>query len=163
MEPQQPLAGNSSALRIAQARVGKRPVIELAQPEGAGYPAGSIYHFDFEPLDAPGPRSLGRMEWSIELFRSKKTRQRYLIDGLLVWGHQTRDPRYLGHAFWIPCFVEKWTASPLVREGDFTKEIWCLGYCQDHGYAVLTAYAQNEHHRLTINASSSICLEVRFG
>lgn len=120
------------------------------------------YVFPFELLDkTPGGSSLGRIEWHIEPSKGRKVGGRYYIEKLLVWASQTRDERYNGKIFEIPCYSESIYASCLAEDSYF-KYVWRMLFCGVHKNPVFSAYPGDKHKELVINTGSSICLEINF-
>lgn len=122
------------------------------------------YSFPFEVLDkTPGGKSLGRIEWCIEPFIGKKKKEgRYYIEKLWVWAKQTRDKRYLGKIFEIPCFSESIMGDSINRNG-FLNHVWLNFPCAEHkGQMQFWAYPQNHHSILEITADSSIAIDIKF-
>ena len=114
------------------------------------------YCFPFTVLDdTPGGRNLGRIMWGIELLHGRKRKGRYYIDKLLVFARQTRDKRYTGKIFEIPCFAE-------MLQGGFIEHVWNIAICPEHNGPILTAYPDNQHSSLVINVLSSISIEANF-
>ena len=121
------------------------------------------YCFPFTVLDdAPGGRNLGRIEWGIELLHGRKRKGRYCIEKLLVFARQTRDKRYVGKVFEIPCFAEMLQGAMLTRRGGFIEHVWNIGICPEHKGPVLAAYPDNQHSQLVIDVMSSIMIDANF-
>ena len=131
--------------------------------KGTGYPEESIYVFPFTALDAPGPHSRGRMEWWLEPLRSRKRRGRYDIIGLYLWACQTRDPRYEGKLFHIPCHAGMLYGQGigLYRNG-LLNHAWTASFCHDHGVVCFGAYPRDWHTALEIDVSLSIMATALF-
>jgi len=137
-----------------------KPVIESADQ----FKKGSYYEFPFTALDpTPGGSNLGRIEWCIELFPGKKSRRegRYFIEKLLVFARQTRDERYAGKTFEIPCNVEMINGSRM-KGPNFLAQVWAVEFCSEHKAIILTAYPENHHTKLTIYVNSSIMMDISF-
>lgn len=122
------------------------------------------YIFPFQVLDdTPGGSNLGRIEVCIEPFRSKrKIRGRYYVDKILIWFCQTRDKKYSGKTFEIPCFAESICGDSLNRFNSYTACIWRMSYCEIHKQIIMDAYPRNEHSKLIIDVSSSISIDLEF-
>lgn len=123
------------------------------------------YVFPFEVLDkTPGGSNLGRIEWHIELVRSKKKDGRYWIEKLLVWPSQTRDERYPRNIIWeIECYAECITSRNYQGESNsFIANVWRMFFCEVHKNLIMTAYPRNQHSQLKINVGSSISIDADF-
>src|SRR3972149_222499 len=120
------------------------------------------YVFPFLVLDpTPGGSNLGRIDWNCELIRSRKIRGRYHLATIYVWARQTRDKRYAGKYFEIPCRSEGLSGRKLTDKGNaLTECTWTVGYCNDHGNVVLSSYPENHHKELVVRVGSSISIEV---
>jgi hypothetical protein len=129
---------------------------------------GKSFVFPFEPLDLPDRLdSLGRIEWHIELVMDKKKSKvsksfsKYYIKELWVFATQTRDKRYIGKIFKIPCHTETLTASSFHPE-DYLNNLWKFTFCDVHKNPLFSAYPKDEHKYFVIDASSSISIEPKF-
>jgi len=122
-----------------------------------------IYEFPFKVLDdTPGGTNLGRIEICIELFRSKrKVDKRYYIEKIWLWFKQTRDKKYRGKIFEIPCFTEC-IGGDYIGMNSFTASAWRVYYCDVHRQIIMEAYPQNNHSKLLIDVSSSIMVDIDF-
>ena len=121
------------------------------------------YVFPFEALDrTPGGSNLGRIEWHVEIGKGKKTRGRYYIERMLVWATQTRDHRYAGILFEIPCFSEMLHADSVGSNDSYLKHVWSVGFCNEHKLPYFSAYPENRHNKLVIEANSSIMVDMYF-
>ena len=122
------------------------------------------YEFPFKVLDdTPGGSNLGRIELCVELFRSSRKREgRYYIEKIWVWFKQTRDKRYDGKIFEIPCFVEA-IGGDRHDGNSFTTGVWHTSYCDLHKQIIMMAYPKNHHTKLIINAFSSVMADIEFG
>lgn len=121
------------------------------------------YEFPFEALDkTPGGSNLGRIEWHIEPFKSKKNKGRYYIEKILVFASQTRDERYKGKIFEIPCYTESITADSLHNRDSYFHYVWRMLWCEVHNTVYFSAYPKNKHKKLVINVESSISSEIEF-
>ena len=121
------------------------------------------YVFPFECLDkTPGGSNLGRIEWHVEPIKSNKNKGRYYIEKLLVFASQTRDERYKGKIFEIPCYTESITADVLHHRDSYFHYVWRMTWCEVHNTAFFSAYPKNEHTKLVINVNSSISSEIEF-
>lgn len=128
--------------------------------KGKGYPEGDIYVFPFQAMDSRRDgSSLGRIMWQVEPIFGKKTKGRYYVEKLLVWAKQTRDERYAGKVFEIPCYSESITGDSLERES-FLNYVWQVQQCEVHKGMVFSAYPANEHKELIINVGSSISIDI---
>jgi len=123
-----------------------------------------VYRFPFEPLDQTlGGSNLGRIEWHCEFVRSRKQKGRYHFTELYVWATQTRDRRYAGKYFSIPCFIDSIQDRSLIERGaSFTECVWSINFCRDHGNVVMSTYPENHHRVLSVNVGSSIQIQIRF-
>ena len=120
------------------------------------------YVFPFEVLDkTPGGSNLGRIEWCIEPIRGKKKQGRIMIEKLLVWAKQTRDERYVGKIFEIPCHTEAITGDSIDRNS-FLNHVWYWYFCPDHNTVGMWAYPRNEHSKMVINCGSSFGVTAEF-
>jgi hypothetical protein len=120
------------------------------------------YEFPFEVLDkTPGGSNLGRIEWCIELIRSKRKKEGlYYIEKLYLWAKQTRDKRYIGKIFEIPCYAD--CVGGPSRES-FLKGVWRVGFCDIHKTLILEAYPDKDNYKkLVINNGSSILMDIYF-
>ena len=123
-----------------------------------------VYHFPFEVLDkTPGGTNLGRIEWCIEPIISKKKRDGlYPLEKIYLWAKQTRDKRYAGKTFEIPCYAESILSSPS-REGSFLGGVWRMGFCPIHKTLILESYPNNDNYKeLIIRTSSSIGVDIDY-
>lgn len=121
-----------------------------------------IYRFPFKVLDeTPGGSNLGRIEWNIELIGEGEGEE-YRIGKLLVWARQTRDARYVGKVFEIPCQSMRFGGHRLSEKGSFTDAVWMVYLCPEHRAPVMSAYPENHHSEIEINAGSSVMIDVRF-
>lgn len=121
------------------------------------------YIFPFEVLGkTPGGSNLGRIEWHLEPVASKKKDGRYYIEKLMVWASQTRDTRYFGKVFEIPCWSESLTADSLNNRASYFHFVWRMMICEVHKNPMFSAYPANEHSKLKIDTSSSISCELTF-
>lgn len=121
------------------------------------------YSFPFIGLDpTPGGSNLGRIMWGIEAYKKKRKDGRYYITSILVWARQTRDARYAGRIFEIPCFTESLYGSVLGEKVAFLHRVWRAFFCDEHGGLVLQAYPDDQHTELYINAGSSIMIDLEF-
>jgi len=111
-----------------------------------------IYRFPFTTMDpTPGGQNLGRIEWCLEpVRRSRKREGRYWIDSLLIWARQTRDDRYQGVIFEIPCLVDCVTTHRY-DGGSYYAGVWRMGYCPEHRNAIFEAYPENQHTGLKVD------------
>ena len=127
-----------------------------------------IYRFPFETLDpTPGGSNLGRMEWGIELFRAKKKQNnRYYIEKIWVWARQTRDKRYLGKVFEIPCWTEMIESLDRVfgepGTDPYMSRVWQTAFCSEHKQVSFSAYPDTDHNVLEIDVQSSIMASINF-
>ena len=128
---------------------------------GEDWPEKMIYRFPFQCMDAPGPRSLGCIEWWLEPVRGRKARGRYSITSLLLWARQTRDTRYANKLFEVLCNVEALSGGILKRDG-LLSHIWSLGFCPDHGRVAFGAYPLSRHTGLIIDVSLTIQARIQF-
>ena len=121
------------------------------------------YVFPFTALDDiwKDGSSLGRIQWRIEPIKGRKTKGRYYYEKLLVSATQTRDPRYKGMIFEIPCYSESITGDSINRES-FLNYVWRTLHCEIHNTTMLDAYPANHHTQLVINVSSSISIDIDF-
>lgn len=126
-----------------------------------------LYRFPFTVLDGtPGRASLGRIEWNVEPIwaeRELSTDGEYRLIRLLVWARQTRDARYAGRFFEIPCNSEgvqghRQTTKPQ----SFTDYVWLIGFCSAHKMPIFSAYPENRHSILEVNVSSGLAVDVFF-
>lgn len=123
------------------------------------------YVFPFEVLDkTPGGSNLGRIEWHIELVRSKKKDGRYWIEKLYVWPSQTRDKKYPRNIIWvIDCRAECLTSRNYQDESNsFISNVWKIQFCEVHKNIFMSAYPKNRHSKLKINVQSSISIDASF-
>ena len=121
------------------------------------------YIFPFVCLDdRKDGSSLGRIEWHLEPFKGKKTKGRYRIEKLFIFATQTRDERYRGKIFEIPCWGEGITADSLHRGDSYFHCVWKMSFCEIHKAPYFSAYPKNEHTKLVIRANSSISIEIYF-
>ncbi len=121
------------------------------------------FSFPFTVMDpTPGGKNLGRIEWNIEILPGKKPKGRApVIGALAVWARQTRDPRYQGVIFHLPCYTDMLHSNR--DRDDFTKFVWRVGFCEVHkGSAILAAYPDDKHSKLIIDVGSSISGEAYF-
>jgi hypothetical protein len=123
-----------------------------------------VYRFPFEVLDkTPGGSNLGRIEWNIEPIMAKRKKDGfYRVEKIYLWARQTRDKRYEGKVFEIPCYSESIFSSP--TKGDsFFKGVWKIGFCPMHKTLVLEAYADDNNYKaLHIRTCSSIGVDIEF-
>lgn len=123
----------------------------------------STYRFPFTVLDpTPGGSNLGRIEWGIELLHGRKQKGRYYIEKLLVFARQTRDERYAGKVFEIPCFTDMLQGRELTGRSAFIQHVWQVSICPEHNAPVLSAYPENQHSELVVDVRSSISIDVNF-
>jgi hypothetical protein len=121
-----------------------------------------VYRFPFVPLDAPGPKSLGRIEWWLELIRSsERVDGSYPMVAVHLWAKQTRDPRYANIEFAIPCHTEALTGL-FPRSEAFLAHLWFAGFCQEHGNIILGAYPQDHHTALVLDVTPALQLTASF-
>lgn len=119
------------------------------------------YIFPFKVID----KQFGRIEWHIEPIKGRKSgmgRGLYYIETLLVWATQTRDVRYLGKTFEIPCFTEAIVADSLRKSNSYFHYVWRMIFCDTHKTVSFSAYPANEHKTLEINVDSSISSSIEF-
>ena len=120
------------------------------------------YIFPFEVLDkTEGGSNLGRIEVQLEFLRGKKTKGRYYIEKILLQFRQTRDPRYFGKVFEIPCWTEAILGDSLERES-YLNYVWRIMHCEVHKDLFFCAYPANNHKALKINVGSSIGADIDF-
>ncbi len=130
--------------------------------KGNKYPDVDIYEFPFQVLDKrSGGSNLGRIEWHVEPIKGRKTKNRYYIEKLLIWTTQTKDERYKGKIFEIPCYSESITGDSINRES-YLNYVWRTMYCEVHKGIVFSAYPANHHGVLKINVGSSISIGMDF-
>ena len=130
--------------------------------KGKKYPDSDIYVFPFQCLDTrKGGSSLGRIMWQVEPIYGRKTKGRYYIEKLLVWVRQTRDKRYMGKVFEIPCYSESLSGSPL-EQNSFLNHVWRTSKCEIHKETYFSAYPKDHHTELVINVGRSISIDVNF-
>lgn len=120
------------------------------------------YRFPFDVLDnIKGGGNLGRIEWHIEpLFKYEKRGGVYRINKFLIWATQTRDKRYKGKLFFVNIFAESICKS--YQTDDYFQYIWRMGYCKEHKTVSFSAYPENHHRFLIIEATSSISNHIYF-
>ena len=129
---------------------------------GLNWPERQMYKFPFVCVDAPGPKSLGRIEWWLEPQRGKRLRRgRYMIEGLYLWAKQTRDARYAGKLFEIECFAEGLHGVGDIH-GDFLRHVWMSQFCQDHRALAFGAYPPGTATQLMVDVSSAIMIRAYF-
>jgi hypothetical protein len=118
--------------------------------------------FPFQVLDdRKDGSSLGRIMWQIELIKGRKYKGRYYIEKLLVWARQTRDDKYAGKVFEIPCYSEALLGDSIDRES-YINYVWHIQPCEVHNSLVFSAYPSNSHKALKINVDSSISINADF-
>lgn len=146
---------------------GKRqghPDVESAEAfvRGVGWPESRVYEFPFVCVDEPGPESLGRIEWWLELQRGKRQRGgRWMIERLLIWARQTRDERYRGRCFEIPCCAESLSGHGPAF-GGLVRYIWLAAFCCEHRALAFGAYPSFQASKLVVDVRSSISLLIYF-
>ncbi len=130
-----------------------------------------VYRFPFEVMDkTPNGSNLGRIEWCVELFRAKhKKDNRYYIEKIWVWARQTRDTRYQGKTFEIPCWlemIESFSSDISKRrkygEASYMSRVWQTYFCPEHKQLAFSAYPQDWHNVLEIDVSLSVMGSIDF-
>ena len=120
------------------------------------------YIFPFDVLDKrTDGASLGRIQIQIEPIMSKKTKSRYYIEKLLICFRQTRDERYKGKLFEIPCWSEMILGDAIGRES-YMNYVWKVFLCEIHKTFVFDAYPANNHKALKIDIDSSVAISIDF-
>jgi hypothetical protein len=118
--------------------------------------------FPFQVLDdRTDGTSLGRIMWNIELLKGRKQKGRYFFEKILVWAKQTRDERYMGKVFEIPCYSEAVTGDSLDRES-YLNYVWYIQPCEIHNSLIFSAYPANHHKALRINVGSLMSIDIDF-
>lgn len=122
-----------------------------------------VYTFPFKPLDdTPGGSNLGRIEWHIEPVRgTRKKHGRYYIEKILLWAQQTRDEKYKGKLFEIPCFTEMIDGSAYSKE-PLLGHISHIGFCDKHKNIIISTYPKNHHTKLILRVGNSILTDIYF-
>jgi len=119
--------------------------------------------FPFDVLDkTPGGSNLGRIQVQLEFIRGPKTKEgRYMIEKILLLFRQTRDPRYVGKTFEIPCYSDAVLGDSLERQS-YLNYVWRVMFCEIHKEMFFDAYPANHHKALKINVGSSMGIDVDF-
>ena|SRR3990167_5212755 len=120
------------------------------------------YVFPFQVLDErKDGSSLGRIMWQMEPIKGRKTKGRYYYEKILIWARQTRDERYAGKVFEIPCHSESITGNSFKRES-YLNYVWQIQPCEVHKATYFSAYPANHHRVLKIDTGSSISIDIDF-
>ena len=124
----------------------------------AAFRKGDVYRFPFTCIDPmPGGSNLGRIEWHVEPLRATR---KVLITSVLVWASQTRDNRYQGKVFSLPCRSQSITSSR--DENDYLRHVWQTALCLEHKTLSFSAYPANQHTMLVVECISSIGNRIYF-
>jgi hypothetical protein len=116
------------------------------------------YLFPFICMDhTPGGSNLGRIEWNVEVYKSKKNNRGFQnITQLIVWAKQTRDKRYVGKFFLLDCNTAGILTHSNKIRADFIHCAWLLSICDVHRNPIISAYPEDNHVALWIERYSDI-------
>lgn len=128
----------------------------------------NVYEFPFEAVDQSRER-LGTIVWKLETFTEySRSEKQYYINKLWLWASQTRDERYIGKIFEIPCFTKALHGTPTINysenkdEEPFLQRVWRFEPFADNGNYVFSAYPRHDHNLLRISIDSSVFISPKF-